>query len=167
MTTPRFIYGASAAILALLIAASALSAAADDTRHSRSRMHSLLERPSAPSPAIVPDTLRLPSRDSISLAGYDKPLRTTHETLLVTNSTTRKLTGLCITVTYLDMQGRQLHRRTDTLTVSIPPAETRLLRFPSWDRQQSYYYHLGPAPRSSRFTPYTVSILTDFTLHTP
>lgn len=163
MSTPRIISWAITAFL-LLLTASALRAVADDTRHSRSHMRSKI--------AAIPhhtdikaDTFLLPPRDSITLSGYDKPLRTTHETLLVTNSTARPVTGIALTINYLDMKGRQLHSRTDTLLIRIPPGETRMLRFPSWDRQQSYYYHLGPEPRSSRFTPYTVSIHTDFVTH--
>ncbi|MDE6371258.1 MAG: FxLYD domain-containing protein [Duncaniella sp.] len=159
----RIISGAITAVITLLTM-SALHAAPDDTRHSRSRMlrktETLTHRHNAKA-----DTLRLPPRDSITLSGYDKPLRTTHETLLVTNSTSRPVTGIGLTVNYLDMQGRQLHSRTDTLLIAVPPGETRMLRFPSWDRQQSYYYHLGPEPRSSRFTPYTISIRTDFITH--
>lgn len=42
------------------------------------------------SPVTPSDTLRNPSRDSIQASGYDKPLRTNRETLLITNATARQ-----------------------------------------------------------------------------
>lgn len=113
------------------------------------------------------DTLRNPSRDSIQATGYDKPLRTNRETILITNSTSRPLTGIGLTITYTDMQHRQLHQRTDTLKAMIPAGETRLLRLATWDTQQSYYYHLSRRPRTADVTPYTITCHIDFILREP
>lgn len=102
------------------------------------------------------DTLREPSAASVSVSGYDKPLRTPRETMLVTNSTGSEIRTLALTVTYLDMQGRQLHRRTDTIPAIIPSGETRMIHLSTWDTQHSYYYHLGRHPRTANVTPYDV-----------
>lgn len=117
------------------------------------------------SPVISSDTLRNPSRDSIQASGYDKPLRTNRETMLITNATSRTVTGIGLTITYSDMQHRQLHQRTDTLKTMIPAGETRMLKLSTWDTQQSYYYHLSRPPRTAAVTPYTITCHIDFILH--
>lgn len=119
------------------------------------------------SPTTPPDTLRNPSRDSIQASGYDKPLRTNRETLLITNATTRHLCGLALTLSYTDMQGRRLHERTDTLRTDIPPGRTHMLRLATWDTQQSYYYHRSRQPRTANVTPYDISCHIDFILLLP
>ncbi len=110
------------------------------------------------------DTVRSISRDDVKLSGYDKPLRTNRETILVTNSTADTLSGLSITIKYSDMQGRQLHERTDTLPAVIPPGETRMLRLSTWDTQHSYYYHRGQQPRTANVTPYDIIARINFIL---
>jgi len=118
------------------------------------------------SEVTAPDTLYLPSRDSIQASGYDKPLRTNRETILLTNATSRPLQGLALTISYIDMQGRQLHERTDTLAASIPAGETRMLHLATWDTQHSYYYHRGQKPRTANVTPYGIRCRIDFILLT-
>lgn len=111
------------------------------------------------------DTLRTPSREEIQLSGYDKPLRTNRETILVTNSTPRPVDGVSVTIKYTDMQGRQLHERTDTLHTDIPSGETRMLHLRTWDTQHSYYYHRGQQPRTANVTPYDIIARINFILH--
>jgi len=117
------------------------------------------------SPVIPPDTLFNPSRDSIQVSGYDKPLRTSRETMLVTNATSRTLDGMAITLSYTDMQGRRLHERTDTLHTSIPAGDTRMIHLPTWDTQHSYYYHRGKPPRTANVTPYDIRCKINFILY--
>lgn len=114
------------------------------------------------SPAAPTDTLCNPSRDSIQASGYDKPLRTNRETILITNSTCRPLRSVALTLTYTDMQGRQLHQRTDTMPAAIPAGHTRMLRLATWDTQHSYYYHRGQKPRTANVTPYDITCHVDF-----
>lgn len=108
----------------------------------------------------VADTLHGPITDSIYLAGYDKPLRSTRESLFVTNRSDRDIDGLVIETEYRDMAGRQLHKRTVTISCDIPAGETRRVDFRSWDRQQSFYYRLSPKPKRSQATPYDVTCRT-------
>ena len=115
-------------------------------------------------PVLQYDTLRTPSREEIQVSGYDKPLRTNRETFLVTNSTARHIAGISITITYMDMQGRQLHARTDTLTADIPEGETRMIHLSTWDPQHSYYYHRGQQPRTANVTPYDILARINFIL---
>lgn len=106
------------------------------------------------------DTIYSPT-DSIVVAGYDKMLRSTRETFFVTNSSSRHITTVAITLVYYDMQGRMLHSRAATIHCDIPPSETRQLYLSSWDSQQLFYYYLSPAPRRAA-TPYTVKHSIDY-----
>ncbi|MDE5749345.1 MAG: hypothetical protein K2H87_01085, partial [Duncaniella sp.] len=90
--------------------------------------------------------------------GYDKPLRATRETLCATNLTHRPIATLLVEITYTDLSGRQLHTRRVTLDADIPPGETRLLSFPSWDVNHTFFYRCGPQPRTSGVTPYDVAL---------
>ena len=66
-----------------------------------------------------------------------------------------------MTFSYFDMNGRMLHRRSLRLPEVLPPQQTRMLTFPSWDTQNTYRYHLSaPAPRSAA-VPYKVTVKVD------
>ena len=92
------------------------------------------------------------------VAGYDKPLRSSRETLFVTNRSSRTLKGVELRIIYLDAKGRQLHEAVHWLPADIPPGETRRLSFKSWDLQRTFYYRLTGRPRTSDGTMYDVSI---------
>lgn len=94
------------------------------------------------------------------LRGYDKPLRSSKESIFVTNTLDLGVTAVHITIDYTDLQGRQLHRRARWIATDIPPRQTRQLSFPSWDRQQAFYYHLSRPPRSSA-APYRITAVID------
>ena len=94
-------------------------------------------------------------------SGYDKPLRSTVETMFITNRLdSATVTAVELSLIYRDMQGRQLHERRQWVSVTIPPRETRLVTIPTWDRQQSFYYHRSRRPRYATATPYTVQSAT-------
>lgn len=148
-----------------VILVSAVSIMADNTL----RGNKLKAMPEALNPAmagkitpIVTDTLREPENTVISLSGYDKPLRTSRETFLVTNNGEKDMLSMAVTIDYMDMEGRQLHQRTDTIDARVPAGETRMLRLSTWDSQHSYYYHLGQKPRTSNVTPYRVKARVEF-----
>ncbi len=131
------------------------------TGDARNAQYGLKERPQEHF-----DTIFRPSRDSVKLSGYDKPLRTNRETILLSNDTPDTIRGLALTVSYTDMQGRQLHERTDTLRTDAPPGTTRMLALPTWDTQHSYYYHRSRIPRTANVTPYDVTCHIGFILIT-
>ncbi len=95
--------------------------------------------------------------DSIRFSGYDKPINAKKETFHLSNSTSRNLKKVGIRVTYLDLNGRMLHMRETEAECDIPTGETRLVSIPTWDRQNTFYYYLGPEPRRVA-TPYKTSI---------
>lgn len=103
------------------------------------------------------DTVWMPPADSVGLYGFEKTLRSARESLYATNKSSNDIAGIGLEITYLDMQGRMLHKRLHELSVDIPPTETRLMEFVSFDRQGLYYYYLSPAPtRAQRATPFKV-----------
>lgn len=150
-------------ITALLLIALAFSAAAQRTTRRGLRV---ADTPEAEA-AIIADTLHTPLPDSIKISGYDKPLRSSYETMFVTNTTDRHITGLRIQLDYYDTAGNILHSRRCDVAVDIPPATTRQISLRSWDRQNSFYYRLSARPRKADATPYDVrcSILYLLTSH--
>lgn len=96
---------------------------------------------------------------SVDVNGYDKPLRSRRETFFVTNNEARSLTRMAFTITYFDMNGRQLHEEKHIVNVDIPSGETRQVSFPSWDKQQSFYYRRSAEPKlTEQATPYDVKV---------
>ena len=123
-------------------------------RHRTTRRN--LHRTSLPSiHAAAADTV-VPSSGMVILSGYDKPLRSSRESIFVTNRSRRAVSAITLRIVYSDPKDRQLHSRDITVTTHIPPGETRQLTFPSWDRQHAFYYHLTGKPRTADGSPYTV-----------
>jgi len=97
---------------------------------------------------------------AFNLAGYDKPLRSRHETLLVTNNSTLEVDSLLLTIRYTDLRGRELHQRSVWVEANIDPGSTRQCSFKSWDIQMSYVYRHSVKPRRQH-SPYDVTISVD------
>lgn len=97
---------------------------------------------------------------AVEFYGYEKTLRSTRETVFVTNRSARPTAALRFTVQYYDAQGRLLHSRVVNTSTEIPPGETRRVDFPSWDKQCTFYYVGSPRPRTSAI-PYSIKITGD------
>ncbi|MGM9852807.1 MAG: hypothetical protein ACI30N_02425 [Muribaculaceae bacterium] len=112
-------------------------------------------------PQQVPvDTVTAGIEASVTVSGYEKPLRASKETVLVTNNDTiRALDELTLIIEYKTTAGRMLHKRTVTVYPLVEPGETRLVTFPTWDINRLFYYHLNQPRTNSQATPYTVSII--------
>lgn len=98
---------------------------------------------------ISADTLRGALTEKIVLSGFDKPLRSNYETVFIKNNTTKNISGIVIDCDYTDSQGRQLHKRTVTMSCNIPAGQTRQVRFKSWDTQQTFYYRRSAKPKKA------------------
>lgn len=144
----------------LILAIAAVALTATSAKKQRTTRGSL--RADNVETSVSPDSL-IPLRSTdISLAGYDKPLRTRRETIFATNTSPDSLSvkSIKLTITYRDSRGRQLHRRSVWIEAEIPPGQTRQLSFPSWDKQQSFYYRLSRQPHSAA-TPYDITAVAD------
>ena len=144
----------------LLAVGCSMAATADDT----TRKGPLRPRISK-AMAESADTLRIDGNaiapDSLSIASYDKPLRSLRETFFVTNRyATLTLTSVTLRLTYRrHADSSMLHSRTVVIPATVPPGETRQLYTGSWDRQYNYFYHATRIrPRSAKAVAYDVDI---------
>lgn len=104
---------------------------------------------------------------TIILSGYDKPRRSTRESLFALNAGADTIHGLILNITYRDTRGNMLHRRRVPVTGTIPPGQRRMLHFKSWDTQQAFYYiKSAPYRPHTAATPYAVTITPDSALIT-
>lgn len=114
------------------------------------------------------DTIFSPAADSVAAAGFEKTLRSTSESIFITNASARDIVSLSLSITYTDMQGRMLHKATHAVAPpeGIPAGQTRMVSFPSFDRQSLFYYHLSPLPkRAVRATPFKVKVTVNYITH--
>lgn len=102
-----------------------------------------------------------PSDSAIVLRGYDKARASARETFFVTNNCGEPIEGLCVTITYKDMENRMLHRRQERVYQHVPAGETRCAGIPTWDRQNNFYYHLSRKGSRSAASAYRVAIRVD------
>ena len=87
---------------------------------------------------VPADTVTAGIEKTVTVSGYEKPLRASKETVLVTNRDSV---------------------RTVTVYPLVEPGETRLVTFPTWDVNRLFYYHFNQPRTNSQATPYTVSII--------
>lgn len=140
-------------IVTSLMVLAVTSVAAPDTRTTRKK----LVKAEQDVTAVTESTTLSP--DSITIADYDKPLRSNYETIFVTNRHQRKLVQITINIDYIDMNGSQLHSRSVTVECDIPPGTTRQLQMRAWDRQKAFYHHTTRSkPRSPHARPYKVVV---------
>ena len=149
----------------ILIASLQLAAVADRVvttrRHLKVNQASLVLSPADTATA----TLVSPT-GKIRYCGYEKPLRSTKETLFIENLTDSTINAVCFTIEYIDTSGRKIHQRQLREAPLIPPRQTRRIDTPSWDTQKSYYYLHGDTPRKTA-TPYYIKITTDTIILAP
>ena len=144
-------------LIALVATSSAfMSAEAQRTTRSRLKAGHKSENSAAKTEydtvALAADSLLFP------FSGYEKTLRSSKESFFVTNRSDSTVSRLWLDITYKDMKGRSLDTRSIDLDIDLPAGETRRIDLRSWDRQNVFYYHLSPVPRSSHATPYRVNI---------
>lgn len=141
-------------ILAIMLCVS-FGIMGDDTRRGKLKLKNVAGSDTIA--AISPfDTISTPAASLVVLSGYDKPLRATVETMFVTNRLPSDIVSLSLRITYLDMDGHQLHERDVEVRNVVPAGATRQIKVRSWDSQKSFYYHKGQRPRVDAVTPYEV-----------
>lgn len=106
---------------------------------------------------VVADSVIVPDSIQVKCYAYNKPLRSNRECFFISNSTGFDITRVFFTLQYFDAKGRQFHQASNNKTADIPNGETRQITFPSWDKQQSFYYIGSPRSRTSG-TPYDIRI---------
>ena len=96
-------------------------------------------------------------RPAIRFYGFDKTVGSNTESFFISNALKYTLTALEIEITYTDMKGRQLHKRTIKIDCTIPPGETMRTDIKTWDIQKSFYFHQSARPRRQA-TPFDVHL---------
>lgn len=140
-------------IVTSLLVLAVTSVAAPDTRTTRKKLVK-----SEQEVTVVADSTTV-SPDSITIADYDKPLRSNYETFFVTNRHCRTIVRITVDIDYIDMNGSQLHSRSVTVECDIPSGATRQLHTRAWDRQKAFYHHTTRSkPRSPHARPYKVVV---------
>ncbi len=153
----------------LLLAALALTVAHAAPRKGKkpdpARKTRTTAKAAASATTIDCDTIAFPGPDSVEVAGFEKTLRATKESMIVTNNTSHEITAIGLDITYLDMKGRMLHRTTRSIQLpeGLPPGESRMVSIPAFDRQGLFYYHLSPKPRrATQATPFRVAVTVSY-----
>lgn len=96
-------------------------------------------------------------RPAIRFYGFDKTVNSSVESFFISNELKSALSGLEVRITYTDMKGRQLHKRTVRIDTPIPAGETMRTDIKSWDTQKSFYYHKSVRPKRQA-TPFDVKV---------
>lgn len=93
--------------------------------------------------------------DKISFYGFDKTVTSAFESFFIVNGSDSTVSSISVDISYLDMKGRQLHRRTVSFECDIPPRQTRRQDVRTWDIQKSFYFHQSVKPHRQA-TPFKV-----------
>lgn len=115
-----------------------------------------------PDPVATASEVNITRRDTIvepqiTLAGYDKPVDASRETIIATNNTDSNIIAITLTIKYIDHGGNLIHTATVDIPTYISPGESALLTWPSWDKNRTYYYAHGRVPSVRRLAhPYTI-----------
>ena len=135
-----------------------------DGKNTRRRLIKPSRRPvlTAVTPSADCDTItdRTVIGTIVKISVYQKTVRSRVESMMLTNLTkTDTIKSLTVDLNYTSTDGQQLNRREVTVTVTVPPGETRHVSFTSWDRQQLFYYHATPpSRRTDRTRPFHIAI---------
>ncbi|MDE6380432.1 MAG: hypothetical protein K2L11_08170 [Muribaculaceae bacterium] len=93
----------------------------------------------------------------IRFYGFDKTVTSSIESFFISNGLQDTLTGLEVEISYSDMKGRQLHKRSVHIDCDIPSGETKRIDIKSWDTQKSFYFHKSVKPKRQA-TPFNVTL---------
>lgn len=147
--------------LLLLLLSAALTARPDNTLRGKLKVDPRIATATPKTDTLATtlrfDTLAPIDRTDVRLSGYDKPLNSRKESLFVSNRLDRDITALKIRLVYKDTAGRTLHETEREIRADIPAGATRLVQFPSWDKQNSFFYVKGRRPRIANVTPFDVT----------
>ena len=167
MKIPRFSLSLFAMVFAMILFCLSESSHARKikTRHSipkETRKSSAIESAAVSETVTVPlvaDSLAFCDsiRPAVRFYGFDKTITSTQESFFISNGLDNTIKNLELVITYTDMKGRQLHKRTVSLECEIPSGETKRADIKSWDTQKSFYYHKSLKPKRQA-TPFDVRI---------
>ena len=137
-------------VIAMLLSAAAVAAAKTDTSRP-------VNSSNAQMIAIENESDSATYADKITLSGYRKTLTDAYESFFVNNQTPFHMSNITVTFYYTNAETGQVFKEcTYEVPCDIPSGQMRQLSVRSFDRQHSFYYSGGRAPRRPA-TPYTIA----------
>ena len=104
-------------------------------------------------------TVSRPSFDqSIMILGFEKPLSSKKESLLIQNRTRETVTRIVLRLVYRTPQNEMLDYRDVTIDEEILPGMTKKITIDSFDQNRQYYYYLTPPTGKSIESSYAFKI---------
>lgn len=79
--------------------------------------------------------------NAVTMRGYSKSVGAGKETFMLTNNTNRWFSLVEFTFRYTDMDGVQVHERTEKIPCDLPPYSSRQLSIKSFDEGKKFYYY--------------------------
>ena len=105
------------------------------------------------------ETVSRPSFDqSIMILGFEKPLSSKKESLLIQNRTRETVTRIVLRLVYRTPQNEMLDYRDVTIDEEILPGMTKKITIDSFDQNRQYYYYLTPPTGNSIESSYAFKI---------
>lgn len=139
-----------ATLLTVILALMALSATGQRLTRPKAKVKTVEAVQSAPAIDTLP-------AENVRITGYDKPLRSRRESMIVTNCGKEPFDSVRLTMTYTDDRGTLLNTRTITVAAHLHPGQAKSVSIRSWDVNNSYYYFLTPPTRAAG-TPFRLSV---------
>ena len=93
--------------------------------------------------------------ENLTFMAYDKRAGADKETFFVDNGSSSDLSLIEVEISYFNVAGKQIHKRTVELSQTFPAKETRKVDIKTWDTQKSFHY-INSTASSKGSTPYTV-----------
>lgn len=79
--------------------------------------------------------------NAVTMRGYAKSAGAAKETFMLTNNTNLWLSLVEFTFRYTDVDGVQVHERTETISCDLPPYSSRQVSIKSFDVGKKFYYY--------------------------
>ena len=94
--------------------------------------------------------------DAVKMIAYSKKKSDARESFMLVNNTSHHISHVEITFRYTDVNGAQLHERTEMVECDLPPYSTRQASVKSWDKGNRFYYYKDKSRKGA--IPYKVMI---------
>ena len=79
--------------------------------------------------------------NAVTMRGYAKSAGAAKETFMLTNNTNLWLSLVEFTFRYTDVDGVQVHERTEIISCDLPPYSSRQMSIKSFDVGKKFYYY--------------------------
>ena len=106
----------------------------------------------------VVEERKIPFEQAIMILGFEKPLSSHKESLIVQNRTQETVTRIILRLVYKTPQDEMLDYREIVLDEEILPGMTKKFTIDSFDENRQYYYYLTPPSGKSIESSYPFKV---------